>query len=37
MRYGITQLRRAWLTSADILNTQPTAELFLKSLRPKPE
>ena len=36
MRYGITQLRRAWLTSADILNTQPTAELFLKSLRPSP-
>ena len=36
MRYGITQLRRAWLTSADILNTEPTAELFLKSLRPSP-
>jgi DNA polymerase (family 10) len=36
MRYGITQLRRAWLTPADILNTQPTAEAFLKNLRPKP-
>jgi DNA polymerase (family 10) len=36
MRYGITQLRRAWLTPADILNTQPTADSFLKNLRPKP-
>jgi DNA polymerase (family 10) len=36
MRYGITQLRRAWLTSADILNAEPTAEALLKSLRPKP-
>jgi DNA polymerase (family 10) len=36
MRYGITQLRRAWLTKADILNTQPTAEALLAQLRPKP-
>jgi DNA polymerase (family 10) len=36
MRYGITQLRRAWLTPADILNTKPTAEAFLQNLRPKP-
>jgi DNA polymerase (family X) len=36
MRYGITQLRRAWLTPADIVNTEPTADTFLKSLRPKP-
>jgi DNA polymerase (family 10) len=36
MRYGITQLRRAWLTPADVLNTEPTAEAFLKNLRPKP-
>jgi len=36
MRYGITQLRRAWLTPGDILNTQPTAEALLKQLRPKP-
>jgi DNA polymerase (family 10) len=36
MRYGITQLRRAWLTPADILNTEPTAEALLKNLRPKP-
>ncbi|WP_353069309.1 PHP domain-containing protein [Tunturibacter empetritectus] len=36
MRYGITQLRRAWLTPADILNTQPTAEALLQQLRPKP-
>ncbi|MEO6911658.1 MAG: helix-hairpin-helix domain-containing protein [Edaphobacter sp.] len=34
MRYGITQLRRAWLTKADILNTQPTAEALLSQLRP---
>jgi DNA polymerase (family X) len=36
MRYGITQLRRAWLTPTDILNTEPTAEALLKKLRPKP-
>jgi DNA polymerase (family 10) len=36
MDYGITQLRRAWLTSRDILNTQPTAEGLLSVLRPKP-
>jgi DNA polymerase (family 10) len=36
MRYGITQLRRAWLTPADVLNTLPTAESFLAALRPKP-
>ncbi|WP_158942985.1 helix-hairpin-helix domain-containing protein [Granulicella sp. S190] len=36
MRYGITQLRRAWLSPTDILNTQPTAEDLLKNLRPKP-
>jgi DNA polymerase (family 10) len=36
MRYGITQLRRAWLTPSDILNTEPTAESLLQNLRPKP-
>lgn len=36
MCYGITQLRRAWLTPADILNTQPTAEALLAQLRPRP-
>jgi DNA polymerase (family X) len=36
MRYGITQLRRAWLTPADVINTEPTAEVFLQNLRPKP-
>jgi DNA polymerase (family 10) len=36
MRYGITQLRRAWLTARDILNTLPTAGAFLSKLRPKP-
>jgi DNA polymerase (family 10) len=36
MRYGITQLRRAWLTATDLLNTQPTAEALLAQLRPKP-
>jgi DNA polymerase (family 10) len=36
MPYGITQLRRAWLTPADLLNTQPTAASMLTQLRPKP-
>ena len=36
MRWGITQLRRAWLTAADVLNTQPTAKALLANLRPKP-
>ena len=36
MAYGITQLRRAWLTPHDLLNTQPTADALLASLRPKP-
>jgi DNA polymerase (family 10) len=36
MRYGITQLRRAWLSKEDILNTQPTAQALLAQLRPKP-
>jgi DNA polymerase (family 10) len=36
IRYGITQLRRAWLTASDILNTQPTAEALLTNMRPKP-
>ena len=33
MRYGITQLRRAWLTASDVLNTAATAEAFLGQLR----
>jgi DNA polymerase (family 10) len=33
IRYGITQLRRAWLTAADVLNTRPTADALLKELR----
>ena len=36
MRYGITQLRRAWLTAADVVNTAPTADALLAKLRPKP-
>ena len=36
IRWGITQLRRAWLTAADVLNTQPTADSLLANLRPKP-
>jgi len=36
IRFGITQLRRAWLTPADILNTLPTAEALLAQLRHKP-
>jgi DNA polymerase (family 10) len=35
MRFGITQLRRAWLTAADVLNALPYAD-FMSSLRPKP-
>jgi DNA polymerase (family 10) len=35
IRYGITQLRRAWLTAADVLNTQPTAEALLAKMRPR--
>ena len=31
-RYGIRQLRRAWLTSADVLNTRGPEE-FLAALR----
>jgi DNA polymerase (family 10) len=34
--YGITQLRRAWFTRADLLNTLPNAAELLASLRPKP-
>jgi DNA polymerase (family 10) len=36
MAYGITQLRRAWLTPADVLNTAPSAEALLAQLRPRP-
>jgi DNA polymerase (family 10) len=35
MAYGITQLRRAWLTAGDVLNTLPL-EGLLAALRPKP-
>ena len=35
MRYGIRQLRRAWLTPEDVLNTR-SADDFLKALRPRP-
>jgi DNA polymerase (family 10) len=35
MHYGIRQLRRAWLTKADVLNTRPVEE-FLAALRAKP-
>jgi DNA polymerase (family X) len=35
MRYGIRQLRRAWLTPEDVLNTR-TATDFLAALRPRP-
>jgi len=33
--HGIVQLRRAWLTPQDLINTQPV-EAFLGSLRPRP-
>lgn len=35
MRYGVLQLRRAWLTKHDVLNTLP-AEKFLQELKTKP-
>ncbi len=35
MGYGVRQLRRAWLTAEDVLNTR-TAEGFLAGLRKKP-
>ena len=35
MRYGVLQLKRAWLESGDVLNTLPVDQ-FLASLRPKP-
>lgn len=35
MDYGITQLRRAWLTPDDVLNTLPVDQ-FLAALRPRP-
>lgn len=35
MRYGVKQLRRAWLNHADVLNTLP-AQDFLAALRPRP-
>jgi DNA polymerase (family X) len=34
LRYGIRQLRRAWLTPEDVLNTRGADE-FLKALRPR--
>ncbi|MGC2400727.1 MAG: DNA polymerase/3'-5' exonuclease PolX [Acidobacteriaceae bacterium] len=36
MQYGIRQLRRAWLTKDDVLNTRPV-EAFLAALRPRPD
>jgi len=35
MRFGVLQMRRAWLTKEDVLNTLP-AEKFLKGLRKRP-
>jgi DNA polymerase (family 10) len=35
MDYGVKQLRRAWLTAEDVLNTRD-AEGFLAGLRPRP-
>jgi DNA polymerase (family 10) len=35
MPYGILQLRRAWLTAEDVLNTREP-EAFLAALRPRP-
>ena len=36
MRYGILQLRRAWLAAGDVLNTLPNAKALLAQMRPKP-
>lgn len=36
MRFGITQLRRAWLGASDVLNTMLDAASLLERLRPKP-
>jgi len=35
MKFGVTQMRRAWLTKADVLNTLD-AEKFLKAMRKRP-
>jgi DNA polymerase (family X) len=35
MRFGITQLRRAWLSAGDVLNTLPF-DLFMTALRSRP-
>jgi DNA polymerase (family 10) len=35
MKYGVRQLRRAWLTPQDLLNTG-SAQEFLAGLRPRP-
>lgn len=35
MHYGVRQLRRAWLTADDVLNTR-NPEAFLAALRPRP-
>jgi DNA polymerase (family X) len=34
MHYGVRQLRRAWMTKADVLNTRPVGD-FLAALRPR--
>ena len=36
MQFGITQLRRAWLTAGDVLNTAASADALLAQMRPKP-
>ena len=35
-QFGVTQLRRAWLTAGDVVNTAKTAEEFLGLLRARP-
>jgi DNA polymerase (family 10) len=36
MEDGILQLRRAWLSAEDVVNSAPTAAAFLARLRPRP-
>ena len=35
MKYGVRQLKRAWLTASDVLNTL-SPDRFLAALRPRP-
>ena len=36
LRWGVTQLRMAWLEAKDVLNTEPSADAFLARLQARP-